>query len=63
MIKEKSIVVACIRISLITLEKTLWSVSKTNKIHSSQNAYYVSDPHEGQKYSGGGYRQELCFLT
>lgn len=54
---------ACIRISLITLEKTLQSVSKTNKINSLQNAYYVSDPHEGQKYSGGGYRREFCFLT
>lgn len=54
---------ACIRISLITLEKTLQFVSKTNKINLLQNAYYVSDPHEGQKYSGGGYRREFCFLT
>ena len=54
---------ACIRISLITLEKTLQSVSKTNKINSFQNAYCVSDPHEVQKYSGGGYRREFCFLT
>ena len=63
MIKKKSIVTAWIRISLITLEKTLGSVCKINKINSFWSTYYVPDPNEGQKYSGGEYRQGLCFLT